>query len=467
VFRGRDDRGGRCKPKETGAPVAPKRQNEGHPQVPGPEHGPDDERHQEGEDHGEAGEGQRERPDVVEHALDHDAGGAPGHHGGGEGGTGAPRAAAPGQTGCVADPLVPLPPQPPGVDWPTEEWPTGPVPQGVDLPPLLDEMFDDTERYGTTYAAVVVHRGRLVASRYGGVLEHWDGDGEPVGPGTRLLSWSMAKSVLHALVGILHREGRLTLDAPAPVPAWQEPGDPRAGITLEHLLTMRDGLAFREDYVDGQASEVIEMLFGAGADDVAAYAAERRLAHPPGGVFNYSSGTSNIVARIVGDVVGDGADAYGAFLRSELLDPLGMRSARPRFDAAGTFVASSYLFATARDFARFGLLYLRDGVWEGRRILPAGWVDHARRPRSLDPVDQRLYGAHWWVVGDELGGFWANGYEGQSILCVPALDLVVVRLGKSDRESYPALQRWRAAVTAAFRGAPGAPVGPTPGAEGR
>ena len=130
-----------------------------------------------------------------------------------------------------------------------------------------------------------------------------------------------------------------------------------------------------------------------------------------------------------------------------------MRSADPRFDDAGTWVASSYLWATARDMARFGTLYLHDGVWEGARLLPEGWVDHARRPRSTDPVDGRRYGAQWWVVDDDLGSFWANGYEGQSILVCPGLDLVVVRLGKSTADQYPALHRWRLDVVDAFRAA--------------
>jgi CubicO group peptidase (beta-lactamase class C family) len=129
-----------------------------------------------------------------------------------------------------------------------------------------------------------------------------------------------------------------------------------------------------------------------------------------------------------------------------------MRSADPRFDQAGTWIASSYVWATARDMARFGYLYLRGGEWDGRRLLPEGWVDHGRRARSRD-ADGRFYGAHWWVVGDDLGTFWANGYEGQSILVCPGLDLVVVRLGKSLADQYPALTDWRARVVDLFRAA--------------
>jgi CubicO group peptidase (beta-lactamase class C family) len=226
--------------------------------------------------------------------------------------------------------------------------------------------------------------------------------------------------------------------------------DPRAGITLEHLLAMRDGLGFAEDYSDGTTSDVINMLFGDGIDDVAGFAMARPLAHPPGEVFNYSSGTSNIISRIVGDVVGGGERGMTEFLGRELFEPIGMTSARPRFDEAGTFVGSSYVYATAQDYARFGLLYLRDGVWDRRRVLPEGWVDSARLARSVDPSDGSLYGMHWWVVDDAHGSFWASGYDGQSILCVPALDLLVVRLGKTVVEQEPALVQWRADMVGAF-----------------
>jgi CubicO group peptidase (beta-lactamase class C family) len=350
--------------------------------------------------------------------------------------------------------LVPLPSQPDGVPWPTAEWPEGPVPAGAAEPldALAGSMFDDQDRFGTTFAVVVVHRGVLVAERYGSVIEHWDADDEPVTRDTRLLSWSKAKSILHAAVGILVGEGRLALDDPVGprVPEWSADDDPRGAITLEHLLTMRDGLDFLEDYVDADRSDVIDMLFGSGQADVAHHAADRALAHEPGTVFNYSSGTSNIVSGIVAREVGPG-EPYEAFLRERLFDPIGMRSARPKLDDAGTFIGSTFVYATAHDFARFGTLYLRDGAWEGERVLPEGWVDHGRRARSYDEEDGRWHGAHWWVVGDDLGTFWANGYEGQSTLVCPGLDLVVVRLGRSQRAHYPALFAWRTAVVDAFR----------------
>ena len=349
-------------------------------------------------------------------------------------------------------PLVPLPPQPGGVRWPTDMWPrAAPHPSvGPRLYRLLEELTVETRRYGTTYAVAVVQGGELIAERYGGTLEHWDRPAEPVVPHTRLLSWSMAKSILHAAVGILVAEGRLDVDAPAAVPEWADPDDPRSAITLEHLLTMRDGLDFTESYEEGQVSHVIEMLFGEGQHDMAHYAAARPAAHPPDEVFNYSSGTSSIVSGIVAREVGPG-DAYRQFLQQRLFAPLGMTSADPRFDDAGTFLGSSFVYATAHDFLRFGLLYLRDGVWEGTRLLPEGWVDHARRIRSYDAAEDRWYGAHWWSVGDDLGTFWASGYEGQSIMICPPLDLVVVRLGRSTGDDHTAtLRDWRAEVVEVF-----------------
>jgi CubicO group peptidase (beta-lactamase class C family) len=344
------------------------------------------------------------------------------------------------------DVLVPLPSQPRDVPWPTPDpdgWPLGGRSHTLDK--LVDELIADEDQYGTTYAVLVIRDGRILLERYGGALPHFDRPPETVTPTTPLLSWSMAKSVLHAGIGLLVLDDELRLDAAAPVPAWHEDeDDPRAAITLEHLLTMRDGLDFTEDYVDAGVSDVIEMLFGAGKDDVAAYAEARPLAYEPGTRFNYSSGTSNVVAAIAGRCAGSGK-AFVDLLRRHVFEPVGMMSADPRLDEAGTFIGSSYVYATARDFARFGLLYLRDGMWDGRRIVPEGWADHARRLRSVDE-EGNGYGAHWWVVDDDQGSFRASGYEGQSILICPGLDLVAVRLGRSTAEQYPALKEWRASV---------------------
>ncbi len=293
----------------------------------------------------------------------------------------------------------------------------------------LARAFSQPPELGETLAIVVVHLGEVVAEQYG----------PEVGPDTTLISWSMAKSITHALVGLLVRDGLLDVVAPAVVPRWQHDDDPRAAITLDQLLHMRSGLGFVEDYVDDEVSDVIDMLFGAGADDVAAYAESKALVHEPGAVWSYSSGTTNIVSALAGRVIGGGEAGMRAYLERELFGPVGMTSAIPRFDAAGTFVGSSYVYATPRDFARFGELYLHDGVVDGTRLLPEGWVDYARTVTSppAPPEEIHGYGAHWWIWDDDLGTFGAHGYEGQYTLVVPSLDLVVVRLGKTPTELQP------------------------------
>jgi len=300
------------------------------------------------------------------------------------------------------------------------------------LDALVDEAFHPDGPLAPSFAVVVVQAGEVVVERYGTLPS-----GEVVTAETPLRSWSMAKSMLHAAIGLLVADGRLHVDQRAPVPAWQ--GDGRRAITIEHLLAMRDGLDFNEDYVDEQVSDTIEMLFGAGLEDVAGYAIDRPLAVEPGTRFNYSSGTSNVLSSIVADVVGRG-EAYVQFLRERLFVPLGMGSARPEVDAAGTWVASSYVFATARDFARFGQLYLAKGA----DLLPPSWVAHGLRPRSYDPESDSEYGAHWWLPAH--GVFEARGYEGQSITVCPAKELVVVRLGRTPAERNAPLRAWRAAM---------------------
>ena len=216
---------------------------------------------------------------------------------------------------------------------------------------------------------------------------------------------------------------------------------------------MRDGLDFVEEYEDAESSDVLQMLFGRGQQDMAAFAADRPLAAPPGSRFNYSSGTSLILSGIVARTLGPG-EPYRRFLADRLFGPLGMTSATTTFDEAGTWVAASYAYATARDYARFGLWYLRDGVWAGERLLPEGWVDHGRRPRSVDPEDGEVYGSHWWTRSDPHGTtFWAAGHEGQYIDVCPDLDLVLVRMGRNDAESSEEIRAWRTGVIQSF--APG------------
>lgn len=295
----------------------------------------------------------------------------------------------------------------------------------------LDELFERPADEGVSLAFVLLRGGELVAERYGvqpGNL--FAPDEAAVTAETPLISWSTAKSMVHAAVGILVADGRLDLANPAPVPSWA--GTEKAAITVLDLLEMRPGLRFLEEYVDGTTSNVIDMLFGAGSADHAAYAAALPLDHPPGTVWNYSSGTTNIICRIIGDIVGGGEAGMREFLDQRLFGPAGMFDAEPSFDAAGTWVGSSYVHAPARQFARFGELYRRDGVVAGERILPAGWLDHARTTIARDPETDVGYGRHWWTWPDQPGSLAAHGYEGQYIIVLPEHEAVLVHLGKTD-----------------------------------
>jgi CubicO group peptidase (beta-lactamase class C family) len=333
--------------------------------------------------------------------------------------------------------LIPLPTQPVDVPWPTAEWPTGPAPQSARFNALVKEAFE-TDAYGETHAIVVAQGGRLIFERYG----------EGFGPDKTYPSWSMAKSITQALVGLLVKDGKLDVHAPVDAPEWQAAGDPRAAITLDLLLRMSSGLKFVEDYVPDHPSDVIAMLFGPGKADVAHFAASFPLEHEPGSFWSYASGTTNIVARAAGRAAGGDLKPY---MWERLFGPLGMRTPVPKFDEAGTFIGSSYCFCSARDFARFGLLYLRDGLWEGERLLPEGWVDYARTPTWQQPTDEGRYGAHWWLDVAGPGSFSANGYDGQYIILAPDLDLILVRNGATPLDKKQALKAWAGDVVAAFR----------------
>jgi CubicO group peptidase (beta-lactamase class C family) len=279
-------------------------------------------------------------------------------------------------------------------------------------------------RLRRTHAVVVVHDGDIVAERYA----------RGVGPDTPLPGWSMAKSVLNALVGILIDDGRLSIESKELLPVWRAP-DARAAITLEDLLRMRSGLQFAEVY-SNPWSDVLRMLFNAA--DAAGYAASRPLTALPGSVWSYASGTTNILSAIVRRTVGE--SAYPSWPRRALFDRIGMSSAVVEPDASGTFIFSSFMLATARDWARFGQLWVDAGQSNNRTILSRDWIRF-----STTPTDQSAdgrFGAHWWLkLNPEIGGgdpaaasiasdaFFAIGHEGQTLTVIPSRRLVIVRLG--------------------------------------
>jgi CubicO group peptidase (beta-lactamase class C family) len=323
----------------------------------------------------------------------------------------------------------------PGAAWPEgNAAPRQPAPAPVLA--AIDRAFDEpgAPALRQTKAIIVVQDGRLVAERYA----------PGVGPDTPLLSWSMAKSLVMAVVGALVHDGRLDPAAPAPVPEWRGAGDPRGAITLDMLLRQSSGLAFDETY--GATNDVSRMLFT--QPDAGAYAAAMPLAFPPDTHWSYSSGTSNIVSRIVRDVFAGDVAAMVAYANTALFDPAGMTSAFFELDASGSFVGSSFAYMTARDWARFGELFRRDGVWQEKRLLPEGWVRYATTPTAAAPRGE--YGAHWWLnagpPGDPGARPWpaiptdvyaARGHSGQWVAVVPSARLVVVRLGLTVPDEEP------------------------------
>ena len=302
-----------------------------------------------------------------------------------------------------------------------------PQPATGALRDVIDRAFAETNpsRPKRTLAVVIIHRGEIVAEQYADGIQ----------PDTPLIGWSMAKSVINALVGVLVRQERLSLQTRAPVPRWQGDNDQRAQITIDHLLRMSSGLRFDEDMTNPLA-DVSQMLLGVG--DMAGYAANKTLESDPATKWHYSSGTTNILAGIIRTVLNDDPE-YLTFPRRALFEPLGMDSAVLEADASGTFVGSSFMYATARDWARFGVLYLQDGIWNGNRILPEGWVTYSRSPAPADP--RRHYGAHFWLqIPDEYrksdeplpgDAFHAAGHEAQFVTIIPSRSVVIVRLGRT------------------------------------
>lgn len=332
-----------------------------------------------------------------------------------------------------------------------EAWPDGdgnaPPPPDAALAQVFDAAF--AERDGAppqrTRAVVVVRAGRIVAERYAPGISR----------ATRLPGWSMAKSVTAVLAGVLVAEGKLAPERPLRLARWP-PGDPRAAVTLAQALRMSSGLAFDEGYAN-PLSDVLYMLFGTG--DGAGFAAGKPLEHPPGTHYAYASGTTNVLMLAMREALA--ADrTYLAFPQRALFDRIGMASALFEPDASGTFVGSSLVFASARDWARLGLLVLHDGVWNGNRVLPEGWVRFMTTPAPAAPEGE--YAAHWWLKLQPNRGaaarprrlppdsFHAAGHGGQYVTVVPSRDAVIVRLGHAvDRDAWDQ-DAFAAAVLAAL-----------------
>ncbi|MBQ9192931.1 MAG: serine hydrolase [Bacteroidales bacterium] len=287
------------------------------------------------------------------------------------------------------------------------------------LDPIARAVVDDHAYNGTAFAFVVLHKGAVVAEHYG----------KGITAETPLLSWSMGKSFVNALAGIMARDSLVDIHAPMDIPEWQADG--RKDITLNDLLQMQGGLEWNEDY--GNRSDVNLMLHR--EQDMGRFALLKPLERKPGTHWYYSSGSTNIVMRYLrGRFPSD--TAFLSYIRERLFMPLGIWNACFEPDMSGTPVGSSYLYVTARDFARFGEMYLEDGCVEGERILPEGWVEYTSTPAS---DSQGCYGAFFWLnrghtfpdVPEDM--FSCQGHDGQEIIIIPSKDLVAVFLGYSPK----------------------------------
>lgn len=282
------------------------------------------------------------------------------------------------------------------------------------LSKTLDWAFSepDSTRPVHTRAVVILHDGKVVAERYA----------EGITRNTPLIGWSMTKSVTNAMIGLLVKDGKLKVDAPAPIKEWKN--DERAAITLDNLLRMSSGLDFEEDY--GKVSSATNMLFR--KPNAGQYAIESPLKAPPGTVWYYSSGTTNILQELIRRQLKT-LPAYWAFPHRRLFQKLGMSTAIMEPDPSGLYIGSSFMFASARDWAKFGQLYLQDGMWKGEQILPKGWAAYSAKET---PHSDGLYAAQFWIGYRQNGLpqdlYYADGFEGQRVLIVPSKKLVVVRL---------------------------------------
>lgn len=374
------------------------------------------------------------------------------------------RAVYRGPLGCQVDHGIVLAPQPvlpplapsllPAIAGPAVTEPDDPA-----LRSALDHAFAEPPSgpLRQTKAVVVIHEGRVIAERYAAGY----------GVDTPMIGWSATKSVTNALIGILVRDGKLSVDGPAPVAAWSRPDDPRHAITIDNLLRMTSGIDFGQSMTADWTSAFdpsAQMEFD--APDMAAAAEQAPLRDRPGSKWLYTNGNTMLLSRMIRDRAGGDAASVLRFAHRELFDKLGMTHVALEFDNAGTPIGSSHMWAPARAWARFGLLYLNDGVLDGERILPPGWVDYSARLTAGSEAFG--YGAGFWTNRGALRGFaerrlrlgmpadsfMARGTQGQYVVVVPSARLVVVRLGMafSRFEDIEGVSQLVREATAAVRG---------------
>lgn len=287
----------------------------------------------------------------------------------------------------------------------------------------VDNSFDKKgEKNKRTRAILVVYKDHIIAEKYDTNFNK----------NSRLLGWSMTKSITGTLFGILQKQEKLDINKPAPIAEWKE--DNRAKITLNDLLHMNSGLEWEEKY--DKICDATKMLFQ--AEDMSRSQLEKPAAFAPNTHWNYSSGTTNLLSGIIRNQFKTHQE-YLDFWYSALLDKIGMHSAIIETDMAGNFVGSSYGWATARDWGKFGLLYLHKGNWNGEQLFDESWAKYVATPTN---TSNGRYGAQFWLnsggyfpdVPKEM--YYASGFQGQMVAIFPSKDLVIVHLGLSEKFDF-------------------------------
>jgi len=325
------------------------------------------------------------------------------------------------------------------IAWPAGDKVSDTIPADIDqikLNNAIVNAFKDSIGTKGTFAVAIAYKNQLIAEKYRDGFSNKN----------RFLSWSMAKSFTHALLGIMVKKGLMDVNKPADIDEWKN--DKRANISIANLMHMNSGLEWNEDY--GNASDVNVMLHQKA--DMAKYAYNKPLDVSPDSLWHYSSGSTNIVSYLIRKKLNNDAE-YFAFPRKELFNPIGMRSAVFEVDPSGTFLGSSYIYASMRDYVRFGLLYMNKGNWLGNQILPEGWTDYAMQPANGSKGE---YGSYFWLnqsndysdVPADL--FMCRGHDGQYIYIIPSIQLVVVRTGFSKKEDFN-YQKFLTAIVASIK----------------
>jgi CubicO group peptidase (beta-lactamase class C family) len=336
-----------------------------------------------------------------------------------------------GDQGCIIDrqdakgiAFTPVPVKTTLPDANTQPWPMGDVmpadapPAEVDQAKLQDAVDLAFDPKALTAAVVVAYKGRIVAERYApGITKD-----------TQLESWSMGKSVTATLFSLLVKDGEYKLEDPAPVPLWRRPGDPRGKIRIVDLLRMSSGLRFSR----GSDSYPDHMYIYTGAIDVFDFSITRPLEHPPNTVGRYRNSDPLTLGYLIKQAVTRRGEEYLTWPQRALFDRIGIRRQVLETDPFGNFIMTGFDYGTARNWTRLGLLYLQDGMWQGQRMLPEGWVKFVSTPAPAwkEPV----YGGQFWL--NRTGAldlprdtFYMSGGGGQTVAIVPSRDLVIVRLG--------------------------------------